>query len=56
MALPCMDYSLFAAGEVVKPVEGMSDPWSWMNPNPMVDRPYLGSNQVVEFEVVAGAR
>ena len=54
--LPCMDCSSFAAGEVVKLVEGMSDPWGWTDLDPMVGRPYLDSNQVVEFEEVAGAR
>ena len=51
-----MDYSSFAAGEVVKPVEEVSDPWSWTNLDPMVGRSYLGSNQVAEFEEVAVAR
>ena len=51
-----MDCRSFAAREVVKLVEEVFDPWSWSNLDSMVGKPYLGSNQVVEFEGVAVAR
>ena len=56
MTLPFMECSSFVAGEVVKPTEEVSDTWSWSNLDSMVGKPYLGSNQVVEFEEVAVAR